>query len=538
MKKIIVAVFFVVMTICMPFAAFAASYTETEVTGLGDGFFWEMGNFSEGMCAVTKYGDEYGYVNSEGKLVIGFNYSLEGFGGASAEFSEGVARTVINDKICFIDKTGKVVLSTPYTYSAHSSEYFWANTSVFGCAAFHEGRACIVGDNGKWGFIDKSGKAITAFEYGAGTKFINGKAYIGGNIIDINGNKLLPQNYQRIEDQDDGSLYCYKITYLEGEAGFFSGQPHVTDSYDIYDANFNFVENVQVNETHIGLPDDFFDFTASLKKYGLDENRYSSAADYWGNGIVKAELKEYTTDDNLYELLDAATGKVFEASPFSIVEDFNDDGVSVVIKNKTENGVKYTRMGAVDTKGNLLVPFNYNPCGHADKFNNGLILVQRASDNKLVVLKLTGIASKAVVLPQSYNANPSLTKIITDSENTNVNAYNIGGYNFYKIRDLQYVCANTDCAFTADWNEAKQAIELTTGAPETFNNISIGALTQKNAVPSNATLYKDGEMLSLTAYNIDGYTYFKLRDIGVLFGFEPIWNENDGSITLKCIGDE
>lgn len=531
MKKVIVALVYAVMIICMPFAAFAASYTETEVTGLGDGFFWEMGNFNEGMCAVTN-GSEYGYVNSEGKLVIGCNYSLNGFGGASAEFSEGVARTVINDKICFIDKTGKVVLSTPYTYLAHSSEYFLVNYN----AAFHEGRACIVGDNGKWGFIDKSGKAVTAFEYFNGTRFKNGKAYIGENVIDINGNKLLPKNYNDVKEQDDGSWYCYNITYLEGEAGFYSGQPHVTDSYDIYDSNFNFVENVKVNETHIGLSP--IDFAASVRKYGLDEDRYSSAF-IWEDGVIVANLEnKYIVDGNVEVLIDAATGKEFTGSPFCTAKDYNDDGVCVVTKCKPENGVNYIRMGAVDTKGNLLVPFNYNQPGHADKFDNGLIMVQRASDNKLVVLKLTGSTSNEAVLTPLYNAKPSLTKIIADSESTSVNAYNIGGYNFYKIRDLQYVCANTECAFTADWDEVNQAIELMTGKPETFDNISAVVLLPKNAAPSSATIYKDGERLSLTAYNIDGYTYFKLRDIGDLFGFEPIWNESDGSITLKCNWEE
>ena len=40
-----------------------------------------------------------------------------------------------------------------------------------------------------------------------------------------------------------------------------------------------------------------------------------------------------------------------------------------------------------------------------------------------------------------------------------------------------------------------------------------------HATINKAVIYKDGEKVTLQAYNIDGNTYFKLRDIGKLFDF-------------------
>ena len=258
-----------------------------------------------------------------------------------------------------------------------------------------------------------------------------------------------------------------------------------------------------------------------------------------GNGILQARLQDkYVSGRDDYVLINATTGKEFADSPFYTVQEFNDDGVAVVIKLKDQNGGWFKKMGAVDSKGNLLVPFKYNFYDDANTFINGLILAERQSDQKMVLLKLTGAGNKEAASSPTYNAKPLLTKIIVKGKSISANAYNIGGNNFYKLKDLQYVCANTGSAFSASWNEKMQAIELVSGKPEISGNISTGALAPKNAAPSSAAIYKDGEKLSLTAYNIDGYTYFKLRDIGDMFGFEPIWDENDSSITLKFVGEE
>lgn len=336
MKRVIVALAFAVVAFCMPVTASAETYTDTVVTGLGSGYFMPWGTFGEGMCAFSD-GENYGY-------------------------------------------------------SANANQYNWSDTKNFGIAAFHEGRACIVGDNGKWGFIDKTGKAVTAFEFTSGTKFENGKANVhfasGCNLIDLNGNKLLPKDYDRIDKQEDGSWYCYDLTFhLDVEVGIFCGTAYDTNSYDVYDANLNYVKNVAVNKKY--ERPSAFDFSSTLNRYGLDKTRYSSARDI-GNGLVLVELEEFDADGNHKVLIDAVTKKELPIAPFVIAEEFNDDGICVIGRCCTVNLVNYIKIGAIDAKGNLLVPFNYLGSSWAKEFNDGLLLAQRASDNKLVVVKLTG----------------------------------------------------------------------------------------------------------------------------------------------------
>lgn len=397
MKKFLNILVFAMMVFSMPGAVFASTYTETAVTGLGSGYYMAWGTFGDGMCAFSD-GEKYGYVNAEGKVAIGCKFSLNGYGFASSEFSEGVARTVINDKICFIDKSGKTVLATNYSYSANETQYSWSDTMDWGIAAFHEGRACIVGDNGKWGFIDKTGNAVTEFLFTIGAKFENGKAYVsfeggGSNLIDLNGNKLLPRDYGRIDEQEDGSWYCYDLTFHpEIEVSTFFGTAYDTNSYDVYDTNFNYIKTVDVNKEY--ETPGRLDLLRTIHQYGLGQDRYSYAYEV-GNGLLLAELKKFDADGNFKVFINPATKKELAIPLFLTAEEFNDDGICVIGRRCPEGNVMYIKIGAVDTKGNLLVPFNYLGSSWAKEFNNGLLLAQRASDRKLVVVKLAGAGATA-----------------------------------------------------------------------------------------------------------------------------------------------
>lgn len=403
MRKFLILLVFAAMGLGMPSTVSAATYTETVVTGLGTGYYMPWGTFGDGMCAFSD-GDQYGYVNSAGKVAIGCKYSLNNYDFASSEFSEGVARTVINDKICFIDKTGKTMLATNYNYSANANQYSLGDTRSLGAAAFHEGRACVIGNNGKWGFIDKTGKAVTDFVFTSGAKYESGKAYVhfesGDNLIDLNGKKLFPHEYGRIDQQEDGSYYCYDLTFHpEIEVPTFSGTAYDTNSYDIYDGSFHYIKKIEINREY--QTPGRLDLLRTINQYGLDQNRYAYATEV-GNGLVMAELKEFDTDGNYHVLIDAATKKELAIATFLNIEAFNDNGICVISKRCPEKNVSYIKIGAIDVKGNLLVPFNYLGSSWAKEFNNGLLLAQRASDQKLVVVKLAGATSSASATVRSH----------------------------------------------------------------------------------------------------------------------------------------
>jgi len=59
-----------------------------------------------------------------------------------------------------------------------------------------------------------------------------------------------------------------------------------------------------------------------------------------------------------------------------------------------------------------------------------------------------------------------------------------------------------------------------------------GSKNNATAYPSTATVYINGEKVDLTAYTINGYNYFKLRDIGKAFDFGIIWDGTANTIRI------
>ena len=105
-------------------------------------------------------------------------------------------------------------------------------------------------------------------------------------------------------------------------------------------------------------------------------------------------------------------------------------------------------------------------------------------------------------------------------------AYTIDGYTFFKLRDVAAAVAGTEAGFDVTWDAEAKKIALTTGVSyEAVAEAGKKAEGEKAAVLSTAPVLVDGEEAVLTAYTIDGYTYFKLRDLGTAAGFEVTWDD-------------
>lgn len=66
------------------------------------------------------------------------------------------------------------------------------------------------------------------------------------------------------------------------------------------------------------------------------------------------------------------------------------------------------------------------------------------------------------------------------------------------------------------------------GGELTVNNTK----TVKNAVATTSKIYLDGREIKLQAYSIEGYNYFKLRDIGKALNFGVIWDGANNTIRI------
>ena len=176
--------------------------------------------FSEGLIAMQKPSQKWGYLNNKGKIIIPFIYD------SAEDFSEGVAAVSKGEyeknKHGFIDKTGKTVIPFNYDYAGNFSEGLATilkgsqETGKYGIidkngktivapkydgyiAEFSEGLATVLNKSDVYGFIDRTGKLVIPYKYhaeydGSSSPFSNGKAYVtdkqGAYCINKKGTKV------------------------------------------------------------------------------------------------------------------------------------------------------------------------------------------------------------------------------------------------------------------------------------------------------------------------------------------------------------
>lgn len=98
---------------------------------------------------------------------------------------------------------------------------------------------------------------------------------------------------------------------------------------------------------------------------------------------------------------------------------------------------------------------------------------------------------------------------------------NIGGYNYFRLRDLAMLMRDTQAAFSVDFDAEARTVSVTTGgkyAP--VGGELTGAADTASCVRSGWTLLVDGRAADVSVYNIGGSNYYKLRDLADAIGFD------------------
>ena len=136
--------------------------------------------------------------------------------------------------------------------------------------------------------------------------------------------------------------------------------------------------------------------------------------------------------------------------------------------------------------------------------------------------------------PAYYTATPTASTVMVDGYPFAFDAYNIGGNNYFKLRDLAYVLNGTQEQFDIFWSAEENAILLITGMSY---DILGSEMQQPNsrgtrAILSDSRMFLNYREINPTAYNIDGNNYFKLRDIGRIFDFAVEWDGERNTIAI------
>ncbi len=124
----------------------------------------------------------------------------------------------------------------------------------------------------------------------------------------------------------------------------------------------------------------------------------------------------------------------------------------------------------------------------------------------------TVAAAEPVVALSSQN-------IVVDGEAVELQAYNIDGNNYIKLRDVAAVLNGSAKQFGVIYNGLNKSVVITSGEAYVGADPVIGEDLSATCVKTTQTVEFDSEIVYLKAYNIGGNNFVKLRDLGALVGF-------------------
>ncbi|WP_054741239.1 transglutaminase domain-containing protein [Cellulosilyticum ruminicola] len=143
------------------------------------------------------------------------------------------------------------------------------------------------------------------------------------------------------------------------------------------------------------------------------------------------------------------------------------------------------------------------------------------------------IASNTAIYAST--ATPMAARFVVNNEEVCVDAYTIEENNYFKLRDFAMAMKGTQKEFEVTWQSQLGAINLVSHKAYTVEDSKLkkGTNRPKEAVVSEAKVYKDEKDTGLTVYKIGGSNYFKLRDLGNLIDVNIIWDSNAKEVKVN-----
>ena len=135
----------------------------------------------------------------------------------------------------------------------------------------------------------------------------------------------------------------------------------------------------------------------------------------------------------------------------------------------------------------------------------------------------------------TLTATNSTANFIVDDEPVSITGYTVNDSNYYKIRDIAMLLRTSPARFNVAWDSYLGGISIQRGVKY---NIVGGELSDEtesalNVNQSSAPVFVDGEERELLSYNINGNTYFKIRDISDMVGFTVDWDGDQQAVVIR-----
>lgn len=151
---------------------------------------------------------------------------------------------------------------------------------------------------------------------------------------------------------------------------------------------------------------------------------------------------------------------------------------------------------------------------------------------KILFTLVTALSLAANVF--AAQAEENAAKLMVDDTAVRVYAFNINGYNYFKLRDIAYILNKTDCSFGVSWNKGSSCIVISKDESYKKTGKELKRCSDQNIsiVASEQSIILNDKSVKMNTYNIQGNNYFKLRDLSRLIGFNTSYDEKDGIIKI------
>lgn len=135
----------------------------------------------------------------------------------------------------------------------------------------------------------------------------------------------------------------------------------------------------------------------------------------------------------------------------------------------------------------------------------------------------------------NISATRSSAKLLVNGETVTIDGYSVNDSNYFKIRDIAMLLRGTEKRFNVSWDSKKNAIMIDTNSDYVPIGGELSGVidTEMDVVENDTPIYVDNKQRAITAYNINGSAYFKIRDIANAAGFEILWDGGSQTINIS-----
>lgn len=212
------------------------------------------------------------------------------------------------------------------------------------------------------------------------------------------------------------------------------------------------------------------------------------------------------------------------------------ENINVYIKNDTyifvgeevsryTSNISYYKLTLADNKltATKINKGDVSPYAHityVDKFSKNLL--ENGYPNRAKIQDF--IDSYDMV--NNVSAMRSSANLYVNGESVTIGGYSVNDSNYFKVRDIAFLLRNTSKKFNVEWDSDLEAVRITPGADYTIvgGELSSDIADNIEVVENSTPIYVNDRQTAITAYSINGSSYFKIRDVADAAGFNIEWD--------------